>query len=183
MGQLFLPHKNIIATSFDKLSIAKLTIQGKFVMSAQKRESTQRKDPYGNYRFKVEINGITQAGFSEVIIPDSSNQVIEVREGTSPTFVRKQPGLAAYGNLILKWGLTASMELYNWRKAVEQGLVSTSRKNISVIVVDEEGNDAARWDFTNAWPSKYKAPDLNAKGNDIAIETLEIVFETMQRVK
>ena len=61
--------------------------------------------------------------------------------------------------------------------------MSQSRRNLSVVLIDEEGNDAARWDFMNAWPSKYKAPDLNAKGNEVAIETLEIVFESMQRVK
>jgi len=146
-------------------------------------KSTQRKDPYGNYRFRVEISRVTQANFSEVTIPDSTSEVIEVREGTDAVNVRKQSGLIAYGNLILKWGITASMELYNWRKMVEQGKLTSVRRNMSVILIDEEGNDAARWDFTNAWPSKYKGPDLTAKGNDIAIETLEIVFETMQRSK
>ena len=73
-------------------------------------KSTQRKDPYGNYRFRVEISGVTQANFSEVILPDSTSQVIEVREGTEPVLnVRKQSGLIAYGNLVLKWGLTASI--------------------------------------------------------------------------
>jgi phage tail-like protein len=75
------------------------------------------------------------------------------------------------------------MELYNWRKMVEQGKLSSVRRNMTVILIDEEGNDVARWDFTNAWPSKYKGPDLNAKGNEISIETLEIVFESMQRSK
>lgn len=144
---------------------------------------SQRRDPFGNYRFRVEINGLTQASFSEVSIPQSANEVIEHREGADPTNVRKQAGLLTHGNLILKWGLTASMELYNWRKLVEQGNVSSARRNIAVTLIDEEGNDAARWEFTDAWPSKYKAPDLNAKGNDIAIETLEIVFESMKRVK
>ncbi len=147
------------------------------------KSSAQRRDPFSNYRFRVEIDGITQASFCEITIPESASQVIEIREGTDPIYVRKQAGLVAYGSLVLKSGLTASMELYNWRKMVEQGKVNQMRKNISVVLLDEEGNDAARWNFTNAWPSKYKAPDLNAKGNDIAIETLEIVFESMQRVK
>ncbi len=151
-------------------------------MCAQKN-STQRKDPYGNYRFRVEISGITQAAFTEIIMPDSVSEVIEHREGTDTTTIRKQSGLVTNSNLILKWGLTASMELYGWRKAIEQGKVGSSRKNISIKLIDEEGNDAARWDFANAWPSVYKAPDLNAKGNEVAIETLEIVFESMQRSK
>ena len=151
-------------------------------MSAQKNAS-QRKDPYGNYRFRVEISGIAQAAFTEVIMPDSVSEVIEHREGTDPVNVRKQAGLVSNSNLILKWGLTASMDLYNWRKAIEQGKVGSSRRNVAVTLIDEEGNDAARWEFANAWPSAYKAPDLNAKGNEVAIETLEIVFESMQRAK
>ena len=144
--------------------------------------SAQRKDPFQNHRFKIEINGITQASFIEAILPESQSEVIEHREGTQIN-AQKQPGFTAYTPLVLKWGLTASMELYNWRKLIEQGKINTMRKNVSVILLDEEGQDAARWDFTNAWPSKYKGPDLNAKTNEIAIETLEIVFESMQRVK
>ena len=149
-----------------------------------KKELIKRIDPYLNHRFRVEIDGIAQANFCEVIIPDSTSEVIEYREGTEAVSnTRKQAGSVTYGNLVLRWGLTASMELYNWRKMVEQGKINYLRRNLSVILLDEEGNDSARWDFTNAWPSKYKAPDLNAKGNDVAIETLEIAFESMQRVK
>ncbi len=147
-------------------------------------KANQRKDPFGNYRFRVEINGMAQANFCEVILPESANDVIEVRDGTdASSTVRKQSGLLRHSNLILKGGLTSSMDLYSWRKMVEQGKVSLARRNVAVVLMDEEFNDAAKWEFTNAWPSKYKAPDLNGKGNEIAIETLEVVFESMQRVK
>ena len=146
--------------------------------------STQRKDPFGNFRFRIEIDGIQQAGFSEATIPDSTSDPIEYREGTDAVlFNRKLAGLAKHSNLVLKWGITTSMDLYNWRKMVEQGKVAAARKNIAVTLIDEEGNDAARWEFGNAWPNKYKAPDMNAKGNEVAIESIEIVFESMQRVK
>lgn len=142
----------------------------------------QRKDPFRNFRFRIEIDGIQQAGFSEATIPDSNSDVVEYREGNEPVvYSRKLPGLTKHGNLTLKWGTTNSMEIYNWRKLVEQGKIKDARRNISVILIDEEGKDAARWDFGQAWPSKYDAPDMNAKGNDVAIETLEIVFESMQR--
>ncbi len=145
---------------------------------------SQRKDPFGNFRFRIEIDGIQQAGFSEATIPDSTSDVIEYREGSEPVlYARKLSGLTKHGNLVLKWGITTSMDLYNWRKAIEQGQIAKVRKNIAVVLMDEEGNDAARWEFGNAWPSKYKAPDMNAKGNEVAIELLEIAFESMQRAK
>jgi phage tail-like protein len=143
-----------------------------------------RKDPYRNFRFLLEIDGITQAGFSEVAIPDTSSDVVEYREGSEATTVRKLSGLTKYGNITLKWGVTDSVELYEkWRKLVEDGKMKDARKNVAIILMDEEGNAAARWEFVNAWPSKYDAPDLNAKGTDVAIETLEIVHEGMKRTQ
>jgi phage tail-like protein len=143
-----------------------------------------RKDPYRNFRFLLEIDGITQAGFSEVAIPDTSSDVVEYREGSEATTVRKLSGLTKYGNITLKWGVTDSTELYEkWRKLVEDGKMKDARKNVAIIMMDEEGNAAARWEFVNAWPSKYDAPDLNAKGTDVAIETLEVVHEGMKRTQ
>ncbi len=142
-----------------------------------------RRDPYRNTRFLVEIDGIVQAGFSEATIPDVTSDVVEYREGNEPNTVRKLPALNKYGNITLKWGVTDSMELYEkWRKPVEVGNMSAARKNVAIILMNEEGSPAARWEFQNAWPSKYDAPDLTAKGNDVAIETLEIVHEGMKRV-
>ncbi|NOQ33466.1 MAG: phage tail protein [Methanosarcinales archaeon] len=140
----------------------------------------ERNDPYRNFRFLLEIDDIIRAGFSEVTVPDASSDVVEYREGNGPTTVTKLAGLRKYGNITLKWGITDSMELYEkWRKPVEEG--TTVRKNVTIILMNEAGDPAARWEFVDAWPSKYDAPDLNAKGTDVAIETLEIVHEGMER--
>ena len=103
--------------------------------------------------------------------------------GDDPPYLRKLPGLTKHGALTLKTGVIDKMDLFNWRKQVEQGKMKDARKAIAVILLDEEGNAAARWEFGEAWPSKYDAPDLTAKGNDVAIETLGITFETMERTK
>lgn len=141
-----------------------------------------RKNPYRNFRFLVEIDGIVQAGFSEVTVPDTSTDVVEYREGSEEPRLRKLSGLNKFGNVTLKWGTTDSLEFFNWRKLVMQGKMKDARKNMAVILMDEEGNPAARWEFENAWPNKYDPADLNAKGNDVAIESVEIVHEGMKRV-
>jgi len=69
----------------------------------------ERRDPYRNFRFRVEIDGITQAGFSECVIGDTTIDLIEYREGSEPTTVRKLSGLTKYGNITLKWGITDSI--------------------------------------------------------------------------
>lgn len=143
----------------------------------------QRNDPYRNNRFLLEIDSIKQAGFSDATIPDSTQDAIEYREGNEPPTVRKIPGLIKYGNVTLKWGTTDSMELYKWRQLVEQGKMKDARRNVAIVLLDEEGNTKCRWEFSQAWPNKYDAPDFSAKGNEIAIETLEIAHEGMKRVK
>ncbi len=141
-----------------------------------------RVDPYKNFRYLVDIDGITQAGFSEVTIPDVSQDVIEYREGNeSVATVRKQPGLIKYGNVILKWGITKTLDLYDWSKLVQQGEIQVARRNMAVIVLDDMRQPVARWEFENAWPVKYDPSDLKASGNEIAIDTIEIAHEGMVR--
>jgi phage tail-like protein len=141
-----------------------------------------RHGPYRNTRFLLEIDGIAIAGFSSCTIPENSTEVTEYREGTDPPTVRKLWSLNDYGTLTLKSGTTEdSIALYEWRKAVEQGQVDDARRNIAVVVLDEAGNPGPRWEFKRAWPTQYDAPDLDATGNEVAIEALEIAHEGMER--
>ena len=140
-----------------------------------------RKDPFRNSRFKLEIQGIQQAGFAECTVPDATTDAVDYREGTDPPSLRKLSGLTKYGNITLKWGLTDSKELWGWRKLVIDGKLKDARKNGAIVIYDEEGNEKVRWNFVQGWPSKYDPADLNAKGNDVAIETLEITHEGLDR--
>lgn len=142
-----------------------------------------RRDPFQGFRYIVEIEGIIQAGFSEVTIPDSTQEPIEYRVGTDLPTARKLPGLVKYGNVVLKAGVTDSLELSDWRSLVESGQIKDARRNMAIIILDDESNMAARWEFREAWPTKCDAPDLKANGNEIAIETLEIAHEGMKRIK
>lgn len=140
----------------------------------------QRKDPFRSYRFRVEIDGMVY-GFSDATGFESTVDVVDYREGSDPTHFRKLSGLTKYSNITLKWGNTDSLDLYKWYKSVIDGDIQ--RKNMSITVLDEMGNDKSRWEIEGAWPTKYKAPDFNAKGNEIAVESLEIVHEGITRVK
>ncbi|WP_331234139.1 phage tail protein [Natronorarus salvus] len=141
-----------------------------------------RHGPYRNTRFLLEIDGIVQAGFSSCTIPENSTEAIEYREGTDPPTTRKLWGLNDFGTLSLEWGVTAdSIELFEWRRLVEQGQLDDARRDIAVVVLDEEGEPGARWEFRKAWPTSYDAPELDASGSDVAIESLEIEHEGMER--
>ena len=138
-----------------------------------------RKDPFRNFRFRLEIDGIQQAGFSEVSGFDITIDPVDYREGNVPTHVRKLPGLTKFGNVTLKWGVTDSTELHDWHRQIVDGDIK--RRNLSIVVIDEAGQDKARFEILEAWPTKYDPMDLNAKGNEVAIETLELVNEGVRR--
>jgi len=139
----------------------------------------QRVDPYKNFKFLVEIQGIVQAGFMECSGFGSNIEVIEYREGGETISVRKLPGKVSYPDITLKWGVTDSRELYDWHLQAVNGEVS--RRSGSVILHDELGDEKVRWNFENAWPSKYDGPDFNAKGNDVSIDTLTLSCERVVR--
>jgi phage tail-like protein len=142
-----------------------------------------RDDPYRNFRFKVEIDGINVASFAEASIPDSTTDSVEYREGMDSPYSRKLSGPTKYGNLTLKKGLTDSMDMYNWRKQVEDSGAKNARKSVSLVLVDEEGKDKSRWNIFEAWPTKYSSSGLDAKGNAVVIDTFELALEKITRTK
>ena len=142
-----------------------------------------RNDPFRNFRFRLEIDGIQQAGFSEVAIAETTTDAIDYREGNEATHVRKLSGLNKFGNITLKYGVTTdSIQLFNWHKKIVEGQIAANRKKVTIVVLDETGADKARFVVSEAWPVKYDPSDLNAKGNEVFIEALELVNEGMERV-
>ncbi len=140
-----------------------------------------RKDPYVNFNFLVEIDGIVRAAFHEVAGLDSSVDIIEHREGGENITNRKLPGQVKFSNVSLKWGMTDDLDLYNWHRQWVTGDPAAARKNGSIVLLDRQGQEKARWNFFNGWPSKWSGPSFNAESNDVAIEALEIAHEGLAR--
>ena len=138
-----------------------------------------RVDPYHGFNFLVEIDGITQAGFQECGGLDSQTATIDYREGGDPRHVRKLAGLNSFSPISLKRGITDSDELWKWHQTAVAG--KAERRNGSVVLLDDSGVEKLRWNFTNAWPSKWSGPAFNSTGNAVAVETLEITHEELSR--
>ena len=140
---------------------------------------TAASNPYGKFNFLLEIEGVTSAGFTDVSGIRSETEVVEYREGgDTRASARKIPGLHKFGNLVLKRGFAANMELWQWRQLVVDGAVN--RKAGSIILLDAARNEVLRWNFFEGWPCKWEGPAFNAKSSDVAIETLEIAVENIQ---
>ena len=109
-------------------------------------------DPYASYNFLLEIEGVSQAGFSECTGLNIENTPIEYRDGNEDITPRKLPGLMKYGNVTLKRGITQSTELVTWLKTVMDGDIS--RRGVSIILLDEKRQEVVRWNLREAWACK-----------------------------
>ena len=147
---------------------------------------TRRKDPLRNFRYRLEVGNNLTAGFSEVAIAESTVDAIDYREGNEPPHVRKLSGLTKYGNITLKRGATVgegALLLYKWFNEISSGQINKKREKVVIVVLNEAGGDEARFVIEHAWPVKYDPSDLNAKGNEVFIETLELANEGIERTK
>lgn len=138
----------------------------------------QRNDPFAQFNFIVELDGIDVAGFTEIGGIASESDVIEYREGADQPTARKLPGLLTYSNITLKKGYTTNTELWDWRKTTLDGV--TERKGGAIILLDEARQPVLRWNFVNGWVSKYEGPGLNSTTNEAAIEAIEISHEGVE---
>jgi phage tail-like protein len=150
-------------------------------VGAQGMTPGARKDPLLDYNFAVEIEGLVAGGFSEVSGLEVELEVQDYREGGVNGFIHKRAGPAKYAsNLVLKRGITDVKILWNWYWDVVQGTVD--RKNVSILLMDDSGEEKRRWNFADAYPVKWTGPSLNAKSNEVAIEALELVHNGLMNV-
>ena len=138
-----------------------------------------RLDPYKNFKFRIEIDGLSVAGFSECSGLSTEVDVIEYREG-GDSVIRKLPGLARVGDITLKRGVSSSSELQDWHRRILEG--KQERRSGTIILLDDEGIEVVRWNFYESWISKWEGPTLNAQTSEVAIETVTLCCERLERV-
>jgi phage tail-like protein len=143
-----------------------------------------RIDPLRNFRFRVEIDNIARAGFSEVSGLEATTEAVDYREGTDQAHVRKLVGLTKFANVTLTSGLVVgadALELFRWHNDVSSG-VPNIRRQVVVVIQNEAGQDQARFVVADAWPIKYSASPPKASANEVIIELLEHANEGIERV-
>jgi phage tail-like protein len=143
--------------------------------------TAERKDPYRGFNFRVEIDGITKAGFRECSGLDATTAPVDYRNGDEKgNIVRKLTGLNQHSNITLKRGITDDHSLWDWHKKTIEG--KTQRVNGSITLYDEANDqEKGRWNFVNGWATKWTGPSFNATSNDVVIEQLDIVHEGLTK--
>ncbi len=142
-------------------------------------------DPLISAWFAVDFGGKIKGAFRECTGLGSETQVVE-HKATGPKgeyVLKKLPGRMKWNDIVLKQGITASMDMWKWRQLCEEGKVDEARQNGSIIMFDPKGSEIARWDLVNAWPSKLTGPVGNATSNEVALEELTVTHEGYKRVK
>ena len=150
--------------------------------------------PLTKMNFLVTVDGVNGvAAFNEVSGVEASVDVIEFRQGNAHSMAPvKIPGLVKHGNVTLKMGYTINSAFKEWvMECVSETRKEMPRKNVSIELIDINGGTPATavesstgdkgriWVLTNAWVTKYTAPDLNATANEVAIESVELVYEEL----
>jgi phage tail-like protein len=132
--------------------------------------------PLPKFHFQVEWGG-ANLGFTEVSGLDVQTDPIEYRDGLSPEYVKtKMPGMQKFSNITLKRGTFAGdNDFYDWWNTV--ALNTITRRNVTISLLNEKHQPVVVWKIKNAWPIKVQSTDLKGDGNEVAIESIELVHE------
>lgn len=143
------------------------------------------KDPYASFSFALELGNIQVAGFAECTGLQMEAKVFEYKEGGNNQTTLKFPENMTYGNITLKRGVTTSNDLIDWQLDIAKGTFETNARaqnpTIAIVFLDEQGNEVKRWNLIRAFPVKWVGPDLKATANEVAIESLELAHEGIER--
>lgn len=146
---------------------------------------TAQKDPLVAAYFGVDFQNGVVGAFRECTGLGSESQVVEYRatdQSGKPILIR-EPGTMKYNDIVLKRGITESMDMWQWRKQVEDGDISGARRSGTITLYNQKGEAVARWNITDAWPSKLNGPTYDAKTNEVAVEELTITHHGYRRVQ
>jgi len=144
-------------------------------------EVARRADPFLGFRFEVRVDDLPLGGFSECGGLQLETEVLDYAEGGLNTVLRKLPVRTKQTNIKLKRGI-ADRSLWDWHAELVGGVVR--RRTGSIRIHDPAGGQVvAEWQFRRAYPVKWVGPELNATQNQVAVETIELVHEGLERMR
>jgi phage tail-like protein len=134
--------------------------------------------PLPKFYFSVTIGG-NAVSFQEVTGLDSETRPIEYRHGDSPSFYPiKMPGLGKVGNVTMRKGTFVNdSTIWTWYNQIKMNTIA--RQTVVVNLLDQTGAPKMVWTLNNAWPTKITGTDLKSEGNEVAVESVEIAYETL----
>ena len=137
-----------------------------------------RADPEIPYRYFLEIDGISCVRFKEVSGLKMTTKVTKIREGGNNHFEHTLIEGQTFEPLTIKKGFYGRRnEFFQWMAQLHSQEKQERKKTVALIVLDDKGKEACRFNFYNAFIMEYAGPDLDALSKDIAFETVKINFD------
>jgi phage tail-like protein len=143
------------------------------------------KEPRPASHFRLDLGGHEGVGmFRECAGLDSETSVIEQHsvDDNGRPLIRKVPGAVKWSNITLKRGVDESLDIWKWREQVINSGPDSARIDGNIALIDYSGSTIATWKFDQGWPIKYTGATLNASGNEVAVEEIQICHEGLQRM-
>ena len=135
--------------------------------------------PLPKFYFTVQLGDDKSINFQEVSGLESETKPIEYRHGNSPVFYPiKMPGLGRVGNVTMRKGIFVNdKRFWDWYNEIK--LNTIKRRTVVISLLDQTGAPKVVWTLNNAWPTKITGTDLKSEGNEVAVESVEVAFETL----
>ena len=145
---------------------------------------TNSGNPLLGSNFSLDVQGMESTFFTSASGFSNSSEVVEHKmvDGSGMQVTHKIPGEASFDDITLERGITDNMDLWAWRQEILDGNVDSARKDGSIVMYAQDLTEVARWNFIKGWPSAWGGPDVNADGNDVAVESITITIENLTRV-
>lgn len=140
---------------------------------------SRRVEAHPAFRFAVQIDGVTEAVFTECTLPTLEVEVHEQKEGGLNNAVHQLPGRIKAGKITLKRGITHSSVLLAWYMDIARGKIEDSKRQVSVVMYDSTAEELLRWNFEQVYPTKWTGPSFGSGKSEIAIEALELAFQAV----
>ena len=139
-----------------------------------------------NFLVLISVAGVTNnntlvcsSSFAECDGLEMTLEPKTIREGGRNTGPVHLAGPISYGQLSLKRGMTASFDLWRWFDKMVTNGQTGYRTSATVVMLGADQSTQAVFQLTGCLPVKLKAPALNAKDGLVAIEEMQIAYESL----
>ena len=69
------------------------------------------------------------------------------------------------------------VKFWAWYNEIKMNTIK--RRTVVINLLDDTGTPKMVWTLNNAFPTKITGTDLKAEGNEIAVASMEIAYETL----
>lgn len=137
--------------------------------------------PYSKFKFLVEIDGFRKAGFHKCSGLEATTEIRKYRDGGDSSQFHKGRGTTDYADVTLERGMSEDTDFMNWfvetASLDDAGVTQSYKRDLSIILLDEDGTEVKRWNVFGAFVTKYNFDEMDAESNDNMLEYITLAID------